>query len=129
MEIFYLIVLGIATLVLILILTFVGLLMQTGKKNLIYPPIANSCPDNWEVDGSNCIIPNASNTNMGGNSITDLVTSLKPYVTPKTGIPSNGFSPTDKAWAVGGLTTICSQKTWANKNNILWDGVSNYNSC
>jgi hypothetical protein len=24
---------------------------------------------------------------------------------------------------------LCDKKTWANTNNIVWDGVSNYNNC
>ena len=24
---------------------------------------------------------------------------------------------------------ICDKKKWANENGIVWDGVSNYNSC
>lgn len=28
-----------------------------------------------------------------------------------------------------GLSTRCAQKKWANNNNIVWDGVSNFNGC
>ena len=28
-----------------------------------------------------------------------------------------------------GLTTRCAQKKWANNNNIIWDGVTNFNGC
>jgi hypothetical protein len=24
---------------------------------------------------------------------------------------------------------VCDKKKWANMNNIVWDGVSNYNNC
>ena len=28
-----------------------------------------------------------------------------------------------------GLSDICTKKKWANENKIVWDGISNYNSC
>ncbi len=125
METFYLIVLGIAIVVLILILTFVGLLMQTGKKNVVYPPIANTCPDGWTVDSDgSCNIPTTGSSNMNGKLQSDLETSLS-LVTAT----SNKFDPNHAGWTSSGKTAICAQKKWANKNNILWDGVSNYNSC
>jgi hypothetical protein len=125
METFYLIVLGIATVVLILILTFVGLIMQTGKKNLVYPPSANTCPDNWTVDGSYCVIPTSLGNNTG-SSLSALNASLKSYIpTGRSGV----FDPNSTAWISGGKTAVCAQKEWAHSKNILWDGVSNYNSC
>ena len=124
MEIFYLIVLVIATAILILILTFVGLIMQRGKKNLVYPPMANTCPDNWTVlaDGS-CNIPTttSSNSNLGNNPIT--------WPSGFTPPPVGNFDPNDSKWTTSGKTAVCAQNAWANQNNILWDGVSNYNSC
>ena len=125
METFYLIVLGIAIVVLILILTFVGLLMQTGKKNVVYPPIANTCPDGWTVaaDGS-CNIPSNGSLNM--NNKTQAILSA---TFPTVVVSGTTFDPNDAGWISGGKTAICAQKAWATKNNILWDGVSNYNSC
>jgi hypothetical protein len=35
----------------------------------------------------------------------------------------------DTRWSSGGKISVCAQKDWANKYNIMWDGVSNYNSC
>lgn len=124
METFYLIVLGIAIVVLILILTFVGLLMQTGKKNLVYPPIANTCPDGWDIDGSYCVIPATGSPNMNGKSQLDLSGTFHAGV-----VTGARFDPNAAGWTSSGKTAICAQKAWATKNNILWDGVSNYNSC
>ncbi len=120
METFYLIVLVIATIVLIFILTSVGLLMQTGKKNVVYPPLPNTCPDNWTVDGSNCQL-NTSNKGRLSTGNLKLPNGFSRTV--------NLFNPADPKWTTGGKTAICAQKVWANNNNILWDGVSNYNSC
>lgn len=124
METFYLIVIGIAIVVLILILTFVGLLMQTGKKNVVYPPIANTCPDGWAIDGSYCEIPVTGSPNMNGKSRSTLSGTF-----PSGVVNGTKFDPNHAGWMSSGKTAICEQKKWANKNNILWDGVSNYNSC
>lgn len=142
MEPFYLIVLGIAVIIFILVLTFIGLLMQTGKTNMVYPPISNTCPDYWNIDGSNCVIPpgaatGGSGTNVGdydGTGNTGRFTKMSDVKMPisKSSGTVNGttvFSPSDPAWTSGGLTALCAQNKWANQNNIIWDGVSNYNSC
>ena len=46
-------------------------------------------------------------------------------------IKSVGNVKWDDAYKISlGTSTICEQRNWANGNkNILWDGVSNYNSC
>ena len=150
MEPFYLIVLGIAIIIFILVLTFIGLLMQTGKTNMVYPPISNTCPDYWNIDGSNCVIPPgaASATAMTGttaaiavgdyngvgntgrfNNLSNLIQKLNVPKSSGTVVGTTVFSPSDPAWTSGGLTALCAQNKWANQNNILWDGVSNYNSC
>ena len=47
METFYLTVLIIAAIVLILILIFIGILLNKGNTNLAYPPSFGTCPDYW----------------------------------------------------------------------------------
>ena len=138
MESFYLIVLGIAIVMLILVLTGIGLLMRTQTASSVYPPMANTCPDGWTIaaDGS-CNIP-STGPNMG------FIIAGTPYTTgviqnsliasnkkdgPYTSFSANSFSPTDAAWSSNKLSAVCQQKKWANTNNIVWDGISNYNSC
>lgn len=140
MESFYLIVLGIAIVMLILVLTGIGLLMRTQTASSVYPPMANTCPDGWTIaaDGS-CTIP-STGPNRGfiiaGTSYTQtdiqnsLLKSTKkdgPY--PGTSFTASSFSPTDADWSSNKLSAVCQQKKWANTNNIVWDGISNYNSC
>ena len=138
MESFYLIVLGIAIVMLILVLTGIGLLMRTQTASSVYPPMANTCPDGWTIgaDGS-CNIP-ASGPNMGfiiaGTPYTDAVIKDSLVASNKKDGPyasfsANSFSPTDAAWSSNKLSAVCQQKKWANTNNIVWDGISNYNSC
>ena len=140
MELFYLIVLGIAVIIFILVLTFIGLLMQTGKTNMVYPPISNTCPDYWNIDGSNCVIPTGAAYataaiavgDYDGTGNTGRFTKKSDVKMPISTINVGGttvFSPSDPAWTSGGLTALCAQNKWANQYNILWDGVSNYNSC
>jgi len=130
MEAFYLIVLGVATVILILILTFIGIMMQSQNKGQVWPPVANTCPDKWAVDGSgNCSIPingEAGYSNMGstsGSTPSSISTSLSAYVV------NEKLDPKHSAWAAKGASTVCAQKKWAQDNGIVWDGISNYNSC
>ena len=141
METFYLIVLAIATIVFILVLLFFGLMMQKGNVNQVYPPVANTCPDMWPiVDGSNCRIPwdsgvDEPDINKGGKEWDEVAKSLTDAninvfkASTTTGNSKTAFSPADPKWSAGGLTPVCEQKKWANKNNILWDGISNFNGC
>jgi hypothetical protein len=136
MDWFHIIVLTIALVVLILLLTFIGILMSNQKKTMTYPPTYNTCPDYWSVstDGSNCVIPTYdSQLNIGS-----LYTS--PGVLSQTVLNTPGFtSPKDVATNAiinqinfgnsNWQGSVCNQKIWANNNNIVWDGVSNYNSC
>ena len=138
METFHLIVLTVAVIILILVLTFIGLSMSANNSSATYPPIMNSCPDYWELstDGTKCIIPSSkSSLNIG--SIYDKNTmKLTPNITDITKTP--GFSSSKDAnnniinsidFTNSGWKGTCDKSRWANSNQIMWDGVSNYNSC
>lgn len=130
---FYTIVLIIAVVLLILILTFVGIKMATAKynnqTNVAFPPVMSTCPDYWKVDGSYCVIPQNGKTNTGkiydllGNSILSSNDTYG-YVSGNSYINFN-----DTKWGLLGKSSICQQKDWTGKYNIIWDGVSNYNNC
>ena len=133
MESFYLIVLGIATVILILILTFVGIMMKSQNAGTVFPPVANTCPDGWAVytDGSSCIVPTVGAVNAGIYPDNTPV-AFTAQNTPSYTINSDGntINATNPAWTtVGGKTAVCAQKAWANQMGVSWDGVSNYNSC
>jgi hypothetical protein len=129
MEPFYYIVVGIAVVFMILILIFIGLMMKTQNQNTVYPPVVNTCPDNWSIaqDGSSCTIPIDTKPSNMGSLITNanVKTSLAKYAT----VSNNTFSTHDPLWSSNGVTAICGQKQWAVNNQISWDGISNYNSC
>ena len=134
MDAFYTIVFTIAVVVLIIILTYFGITMQRSKNNdTKFPPTLSECPDYWEFDANGlCVVP-SNKKNVG--SIFDNTGSmtLKTDTTPGLSITDNGkkysVNFNDNNWVAGGVTNVCKQKQWANKHGILWDGVSNYNSC
>jgi hypothetical protein len=131
MEMFYKIVLFIAVVLLVLILTFMGLLMRSQEKNTVYPPNLNVCPDYWSSnDEGNCTMPTEKSfndqsnfLNSGGNNYLG-ASSIAPYSED-----TKSFDTKNVLWESGGQSRVCAQKSWANQNNITWDGISNYNKC
>lgn len=72
MDRFYFIVLTVATISLILFLTYIGILMKYySKSDLAYPSIANTCPDYWTLDTdattgeTKCKVPDDGKPNRG----------------------------------------------------------------
>lgn len=133
MDAFYLIVLSIVTVLLILILTYIGIKMTSAASGKVsYPPVSASCPDYWNTvstDPSSCLIPTNVSNNVG--SIYDKSGKLLLNSSTTYGLDTNAMSINfaNKGWNVGGLSSLCGQKSWANQYGIQWDGVSNYNSC
>lgn len=128
MEAFYLIVITIAIILLIVILTYIGVKMTNKSSNVsVYPPTTQKCPDYWvqSDDATNniCVVPPTPGSNTGTFTNAD---------TYGLGTLSNGSKTinfSDAGWSNASGTTTCNQKKWANKHNIQWDGVSNYNAC
>lgn len=130
MQMFHIIVLTIAIIVLILALTLVGLLLGNRSTTNAFPPIYSTCPDYWTVaqDGSSCIIPTAQSSLNVGSLYTNGTLSLTAQSTPGYAYdtPNNQYliNFSDPGWQ-----GICSLGTWANNNGVVWDGVTNYNQC
>lgn len=109
MEFFYIAVLAIATGILILILTSVGVLIRKSNTEAPWPPTAGRCPDRWmETDLNKCTAP----TNPTPNP--DMIAANK--------------NKNKKIFDFNKMT-ICNKKEWATKWSVNWDGVSNYNKC
>ena len=122
MDIFYIIVLSIASIILILLLTYVGINMKSSiNSSTTFPPTKSTCPDYWVADNSGCKIP-ADTARNAPTSINS--TGLPGYDSVRGSI---NFS--DAGWSVGGMASVCAQKKWANQSGIVWDGVTNYNGC
>ena len=113
MELFYKIVLTVAIIRLIIILITIGVLIQDSSKEEVYPPSALKCPDYWTDSSYGCV---HNNINLGT------------LTSPPAAIDFN-----DTSWQAAGdyvgLSDTCAKRKWANNNNILWDGIGNYNSC
>lgn len=152
MDIFYTIVVVVAVIMFILILTYVGLLIAEknfGSSLVEYPPISNSCPDNWnartKVDNDNnekvyCELPTTSMKNVGtildpstsNESLTNAQITYGYNDTLFTDVSSNPVGVidfSDPLWLSTGKTAICAKKQWCETYDIQWDGVTNYSKC
>lgn len=149
MEAFYKITILVTIIFLILALTIIGILMGKKANILVYPPVANQCPDYWTYDGSFCVAPNQA-YKVEGPADKDGKKTVK-YV-DKTANVLNGLPALNALKGTHGLSIVtdpssqmatfkvnfkdpewvggtCAQKTWALSQNMVWDGVTNFNSC
>lgn len=128
MDSFYLIVLGVATVALILMLAFLGWTISQTKKGGNYPKIIKTCPDNWTINSTIvpgkvvCKRPDTGYANRGtGENLTGyMTTATNPgHVAGNT----NYLNFADEKW------TPCGKRDWAQKYNIRWDSVESANYC
>ena len=140
MDIFYTVVLSVATVILIIILTYVGVvLMRTGNSSIAYPPVKNECPDYWTFapDSSYCMIPANTKPNKGTLYDVNGRIQINANNTPGfngnvaivNGQPVAGIDFTVPAWNNKGLNNVCAQQKWSKTWGVMIDGVTNYNSC
>ena len=144
MELFYKIVIIVAIVLLILILTYVGILLGEKKltcENLVgFPPVKSSCPDNWEskVDDDDnvfCVVPTENKKNVGTILDASAIDATKKNIETTTGYNTTTFQGTDvvnfsdSLWSGTGKSADCAKKDWANTYDVLWDGISNYTKC
>lgn len=134
MDSFYLIVLAVATLVLILMLAFLGWNMSNAKKGTRFPTITTSCPDNWKsekliVGGAEiiaCKRPESGQYNYGTTLTID--DKKKGYINATY---PNSLNFADNLWNkdVKIPNPTCAKKKWAEDYKIEWDSVKNANYC
>lgn len=154
MDSFYTTILISASIILILMLTYVGVLLYFAKSDEVYPPYQNKCPDYWAItsDGKCLLPPAATNRNrgtLGGTSgtaipafTTDALANTPgavQYVPVTAATPSTPAIPSTPAsidfsnagWKskFGKSTELCNKKYWAETYGIQWDGVTNTNQC
>ena len=130
MDSFQKIVLAIATVILILILTIIGVMLSKYKNKVTYPPVANTCPDYWKIsaDGLSCSLPTSSAVNVGSIYNSDGSLAISSADTYGYDSTKKTINFTDGGWSTS-KSAVCAQKDWTGTYNIIWDGVSNYNSC
>lgn len=151
MDSFYLTVLSIASVILILALTYVGILLYYSERSEVFPPLQNACPDYWYLEPTTgkCRFPVQANSKNRGNytatvsetaSNTEMIGSAAGVMTGvKDGSLSSGiltpntlaFDMNHAAWETnfGKRSALCNKKYWANLRGITWDGVTNTNQC
>jgi hypothetical protein len=154
MELFYIIVSVVTVIILILLLTFVGLMMRNGKKTQQFPPNIEQCPDMWIPDGSYCHFNGVNsgtyevsnnylkdgttvyNKDTVGSTDTNIKTKIDktaPYfvVGGSTDLLKNTttIEPANSKWSTSGVSAICEQNKWATKYGIQWSGISQLNNC
>jgi len=137
-----------AIFILIIVLIAFGVMLNKIYKQDTYPPMQNSCPDYWNMDGSgNCIVPPKTGNakNRGESSIkydndgkfksttengqNDWLTTLANGDTTGTKLTLNDKDKWTSIPAYKGMSMRCAQRKWANKNGLVWDGVTNYTGC
>jgi hypothetical protein len=130
MDLFYIIVISILIVFLIIVLSYYGIVLHKKIKDVKeYPPQPPStCPDYWSVnvDGK-CIIPlqNTKNTGSIYGANNELLLNEKSTY----GLINGNVDFNNNTWSAGGANATCNKKKWANTNNIVWDGVTNFNGC
>ena len=125
---YYTIVLVIATILLIVLLTIVGMII-TAKKTTPFPEFQNICPDYWTL-AENACFPNEFGVNIpasdkfkGGKAAPILHAGVKLNSEKK---PSEIlYIDLEKSYWYG----LCDKAKWSKKNGLIWDGVTNNNTC
>ena len=129
----------VATVFLILLLTAIGITMRESKV-VNFPPSKNTCPDYWIADTSNPekVVCTLNDLNMGTiKKDTDGSYLMSASATDKTKAYTPGYDAAtrtvdfaDPLWSSAfSASGQCALKQWANKYEISWEGVSNFNQC
>jgi hypothetical protein len=95
-----------------------------------FPPNHNYCPDGWTITNGNACTTTGTNYGniFNGNVLSTNTYGYSPAYSDVTGrVAVVDF--TNSGWSSKGKSAICEQKNWANKYNVQWDGVANYNGC
>jgi|LauGreSuBDMM15SN_2_FD.fasta_scaffold73434_3 hypothetical protein len=116
MDSFYTIVVLVAVVFLIICLIIVGIMMQYQKGEDAFPPKANTCPDKWTVGATGSC---AHGGNNGSMTTATAWCENNPAVCTVSG---SQYTFLEGA-------SVCDKQNFAKANDILWDGVSNYNKC
>jgi hypothetical protein len=144
MDAFQLIVLSIFVVLAILILVAFSIMLSSKKDaDSEYPSSYANCPDYWTMTNGNCVVPTAINignitykdpmktpgytaTQAEVKDASDKITT--PYVPENINFKDKDWDDNKEIDIIKGLKGRCSLKAWANKYNVKWDGVNNYNS-
>jgi hypothetical protein len=128
---FYFIVSTIAVVILIIALVGIGIAFNTPNNAEVFPTVQNQCPDYWEVDGSSnkCKIPGTGTLNAPTIPVDSNNQPINMNATNTPGLDNSSIDFTASGWSMGGNSSTCSKKKWADSYKIIWDGITNYNNC
>jgi len=102
------------TIILVIILIYLGMNINKPNTSKPWPPLTANCPDYWadvNGDGSNCVGTKYNNTGLW-NSFNTLV--------PNTTVSVPNFATAPYKGAKG----TCEKYKWANINQVSWDGIT-----
>jgi len=103
MASFQKITIGVAVILLICCLIFIGYSLYNSKYNTAYPPVEAACPDYWIDKDGDCV----NVKELGAD----------------TGLCRGPINFNNKHWT--GDNGLCAKAKWARQCNLTWDGVSN----
>tara|TARA_B110000967_G_scaffold210092_1_gene270533 strand:+ start:7885 stop:8289 length:405 start_codon:yes stop_codon:yes gene_type:complete len=130
MDNFYLIVITIAILLLIVILTYLGIIMNNQKNVAVNFPTTEpqTCPDYWKTSENEdkktvCVVPDVDEVNIG-----DLLTTTE---NEKTHLENTvGYNDKDNIKSIDfndeNEWSVCNKKEWTLKHKVFWNGVAEY---
>jgi hypothetical protein len=130
---YYTIVLIIAIILLVGSLSVIGVMMTSSSNKKAFPDFQNICPDYWTLNTTNNIpicTPPKSGINIP-KSVT--FAGVKPTI-EHAGVSigkndKNEQIVTQLDLSTSKWTSVCDKSSWANRNGIIWDGVSNNSDC
>jgi hypothetical protein len=141
-----------AVIILIVVLIAFGVMMSELHTTDLFPPTYQTCPDMWAIDASGgCKVPGTGaknrgslstsatspfiGTTSGDGSLPASATSgsatrlINPALTSATAYSLRLNDSTIMSGLYPAISDRCSKKQWALNNGVVWDGVTNYNSC
>jgi hypothetical protein len=111
MDVFHLIVLTVASVSLILVLTTMGILLRKDNYSKKFPTSHSMTPDGWTLNDV------VVNNEVTGKTLTS------------DGTNPAGIVAAPKSFTITEWDDICLKKTWADQENVYWDGITTYNGC
>ena len=96
---FQIIVIIVATIILILMLTFIGYVLHAQRSNLKFPPVTGECPDYWVSKDNECTNPKNLGKCAGSKKF-----NSKTYQ---------------------GHDGDCAKSKWAKHCGLTWQGITN----
>ena len=120
----------VATVVLIVALSTVGVIIANDSSNIDFPPRVDSCPDYWVhasylKDPNN--VTNISSDEIDVKSLNEECINIKNLgsCNPQDQIMDFNAAPYNNEGSSGPSSGMCAKYKWAKQCNITWDGITN----